>query len=78
MTGNGGGRVGFRRRSTSLGPGFEAFGEIEISIELGFLFGLTDATPDNAFKFNLEYERPGRRGDEVADDGDEDEDGDDD
>ena len=28
----------------------------EIGIELGFLFGLTDATPDNTFKFNLEYE----------------------
>ena len=29
---------------------------LEIGLELGFLFGLTDATPDNAFKFNLEYE----------------------
>ena len=28
----------------------------EIGIELGFLFGLTDETPDNTFKFNLEYE----------------------
>jgi hypothetical protein len=28
----------------------------EIGIEVGFLFGLTDATPDNTFKFNLEYE----------------------
>lgn len=28
----------------------------EIGIELGFLFGLTDATPDNTFKFNLEFE----------------------
>ncbi len=28
----------------------------EIGIEVGFLFGLTNATPDNTFKFNLEYE----------------------
>jgi hypothetical protein len=49
----------------------------EIGIELGFLFGLTDATPDNTFKFNLEYEwSPGD--DEEADDGDDDEDRNDD
>jgi hypothetical protein len=35
----------------------------EIGIELGFLFGLTDETPDHTFKFNLEYEW-GPEGDE--------------
>ena len=38
----------------------------EIGIEVGFLFGLTNATPDNTFKFNLEYEW-GPGGDDGAD-----------
>jgi hypothetical protein len=51
----------------------------EIGIELGFLFGLTDATPDNTFKFNIEYEwGPGDEDDEAADEGDDDGNGDDD
>jgi hypothetical protein len=41
----------------------------EIGVELGFLFGLTDETPDNTFKFNLEFEW-GPDGDEEADDDD--------
>jgi hypothetical protein len=43
----------------------------EIGIEVGFLFGLTTATPDNTFKFNLEYEW-GPGGDEGAERIDED------
>jgi hypothetical protein len=40
----------------------------EIGIELGFLFGLTNATPDNTFKFNLEYEWGAGDGAERIDD----------
>jgi hypothetical protein len=53
--------------------------EAKEGIELGFLFGLTDATADNTFKFNLEYEwGPGGDDDKAADEGDDDGDGDDD
>jgi hypothetical protein len=41
----------------------------EIGIEVGFLFGLTNATPDNTFKCNLEYEwGPGDEGAARVDD----------
>jgi hypothetical protein len=47
---------------TELGP-------FELSIGAGFLFGLTDETPDNTFKFDVELEWGGN---EAEDDDDED------
>ena len=44
----------------------------EIGIELGFLFGLTDGTPDNTFKFNVEFEWGGDDDDDGGDNDDDD------
>jgi hypothetical protein len=40
----------------------------ELGIELGFPFGLTDETPDNTFKFNVEFEWGGSDDENAADD----------